>query len=397
MHTEKTHNAARRARSHALGALLLLVVTTGAFGAPVLDGSEPPSPSPSFEVRTPLAPDTIVDRLDSRANLVAPIMPGVFDPSGLQQTLQHDRFLDALSAHTDSSEYVDFTGATPFAQSVRYVEDFEDASVERREWDGLRTRAFDGMSRVAGPFRNSEASLHIDTQVDQLYSMRFDLALIAPRLGSSSASDTLVIEIDGEPVLQRRMSEYTKIARDLRTDPSDPLIAPKIQLFFRAGHRITTITFRCEETGDKGGEVWGLDTMVIDVVEDNPASFRDLGFSPYSTGAGGGAGGGGGGFRSRPPGGASSSSNRDGGGNDFDPSDFRLPDESIFPPDDTPTPAPDQPPTERTPPDTRRPNPPGDPPPPTDPPPPPPEVPAPGTGLVFGLGALAMSGRRRRD
>ncbi len=315
--------------------------------------------------------------------------------SGLTALLNYQSLFDAIGAAAvpQTRKPTNYRGEVPSAAPVRYFQDFEWSSSSIPEWEGMRSRYIDGHSRIAGPFRNAEIAVSVETKPGVAYMVRFDLALVGARIGSESASDTFSVRVDGEEVLTRPFHEYTALAMELERGPEDGLTYPKVQLFFTAEHEYTEIAFVSTAAGDPGGEMWGIDNVVIDRVPNNPAAFDEDG--PSGPAPGGGFGGGG--PSGLPPirgldlgggGGGGSSGGGGGGGGGNPPGDPpRFPD--LEPPPGDPPPAPPQPPVPDRP--ELDPPPPGNPP--GDDPPP---VPTPGTGLVLALGGLMAGGRRRR-
>jgi hypothetical protein len=194
----------------------------------------------------------------------------LLDKRALMREMAGGPMWAAPRRHTDPTDY---RGQSVYAEAVRYVQDFESTRAADKEWEGLRVGAFDALSSIAGPFGAGGASVRVETTPGELYMVRFDLALVGARIGSPEASDTFLLEVDGAPIIERPIREYTAIASDLRTDMSDPLVVPKILLFFEASHRITTIAFRAERAGGPGGEVWGFDNVVIDRAPNNPGAY----------------------------------------------------------------------------------------------------------------------------
>jgi MYXO-CTERM domain-containing protein len=313
------------------------------------------------------------------------------DPAGLARTRAH--LLTEIAARRAEGPATNHKGERVTAQPVRYVQDFDPQVGELDEWAELRARAVDGYGRIAGPFRNASTTVRIHTDPAESYTVQFDLALVAARIGDPAVSDRFSVEVDGQPILEELFADLAEVAREHLEHPDDPLIYPKITLFFSAEHRITEISFTSTAEGLPGGEVWGLDNVIIDRSISAGGSFGGAGGSSRS--AGFGAGGpaslahraGPNRFNNLPSGSGGGSSGGGGGGDTGFPGlGPRIIDEIPLPPDVNPTPAPDLPPV---------PEPEGDPKVPGNPDDPSPPVPTPGATvpLLFGLAALM---RRRR-
>ncbi|MEM1424422.1 MAG: hypothetical protein AAGH64_10515, partial [Planctomycetota bacterium] len=274
---------------------LALAVSVNPMTAPAstvletgLDAEGVSGETPSVLTTPPFGHDTLANGVRGVDEPVAQVLFSDDETTSVERGRTFEMLHDALHDGDDALPPVDFEGNTPFAETVRYVEDFEDRSVDRSEWAGLESRVFEGMTRVAGPFKTGGASVRIETKPGELYTVVFDLALIGARIGDPGISNHFTVVVDGQAILDTPIREFTAEAMATRESVDDPLITPRIQLFFRAEHPITTLAFEGVEQGEPGGEVWGVDNIVIDRVTMNPAEVEDPGYFPTFGGGGGG-------------------------------------------------------------------------------------------------------------